>query len=77
MKLKGRCPKGRPSSKWEKTGYERGHTEGRNIMGRKCGGGAVGRQRQMERFGCQATHLKCKRLRKKIKYSVYICFNVE
>jgi hypothetical protein len=48
------------------------HTVRKNAMERNSGGGVIGRQRQMERLGCQMTHLNCKHLRKnknKIKFS--------
>jgi hypothetical protein len=38
MKVKGKHPRGRPSSRWENQVRKRCHTEGRNNMGRNRGG---------------------------------------
>jgi hypothetical protein len=49
-----------------RTSYERSHAERR--LGMKRGRGAVGRQKEIKRPGCQMAHLKWKHLRTKDDY---------
>jgi hypothetical protein len=66
MKVKGKWPRGRQSSRWEQQfSKDIIEKEGRKTVSRCGNRRAVRRQSMIETFGCQMTHLECRFLRKK------------